>query len=126
MIENTKRNRMGTVSFDGKFNGMRKAQNFITYPFHAWNQTTHATIQSDTRIGTIDLQTGEVRMSPARAGGSYCMHLALTTHVDKLSAEELLLYKGHILDSANGKAGTNGIVYTDNSGAVEVFAQVAA
>jgi len=57
---------MGTVSFDGKFDGMRKAQDFIVYPMHEGNSADSALVQSDTRIGRIDLQTGAVIMSPSR------------------------------------------------------------
>ena len=119
MIENIRKNRMGTVSFDGKFAGMRKAQDFIVYPMK--EAETHAQVQSDTRIGAIDLQSGFVMMSPARQGGSYGVHLALAANVGKLTAEELLMFKAHILATAHGMAGTNGVVYCDNSGAADVF-----
>lgn len=120
MIANIHKNRMGTVSFDGKFDGMRKPQDFIVYPFHAGNQTTAAKVQSDTRIGLIDLDTGEVIMSPSRAGGSYGVHLALAKPAGKLSAETLFTLKSAIFATASGKAGTHRVV-TDNSGAIEVF-----
>ncbi len=126
MITNIRRNRMGTVSFDGKFDGMRKAQDFIVYPFHAGNQTAAAKVQSDTRIGLIHLTTGQILMSPSRAGGSYGVHLTLAQPAGTLTGEELLLLKAQIAATANGHAGTNGIVYTDNSGAMEVFGQVQA
>jgi hypothetical protein len=122
MITNLKRNCMGTVSFDGKFAGMRKAQDFIVYPMHETQAMVK--VQSDTRIGMIDMTTGQVLMSPARPGGAYNAHLAFAVPVDNLSGEELLLLKTHIAASAHGMAGTNGIVYTDNSGAMEVFGSV--
>lgn len=123
MITNIRKNRMGTVSFDGKFDGMRKAQDFIVYPMHEGNQTAAAKVQSDTRIGMIHLETGEVLMSPSRAGGSYGVHLAFAKPAGKLNAEDLLALKAGIFSTAHGKAGTNGIIYTDNSGAIEVFRQ---
>lgn len=126
MITNIKRNCMGTVSFDGKFDGMRKAQDFIVYPFHAGNQTIAAKVQSNTRIGMIHLTTGAVLMSKSHASGAYGVHLAEASHVGTLTGEELMLFKAQIAATASGKAGTNGIVYTDNSGALEVFAQVQA
>ena len=122
MISNMHRNIMGTVSFDGKFDGMRKAQDFIIYPMHAGQSSAAAKIQSDTRIGMICLESGKVILSPARKGGSYGVHLALATYAGTLGAEELLMLKGHIMASAHGNAGTNGIIYTDNSGAMEMFA----
>lgn len=119
MISNLRKNRMGTVSFDGKFVGMRKAQDFIVYPMKG--AETHATVQSDTRIGEIDLTYGVVKMSPPRQGGSYGVHLAFAREQGQLTAEELLLFKAHIFATAHGMAGTNGIVYCDNSGAADVF-----
>jgi hypothetical protein len=99
--------------------GMRKAQDFIVYPMK--EATTRATIQSDTRIGQIDLETGKVMLSPARKGGSYFVHLAFAAQAGKLDAEQLLMFKAEIMGTASGMAGTNRIVYTDNSGALEVF-----
>ena len=120
MITNTRKNCMGTVSFDGKFDGMRKAQDFVVYPMHAGNQTLAAKIQSDTRIGMINLQSGAVMLSPSRAGGSYGVHLALAKPAGTLSAECLLMLKSAIFATAGGKVGTHHVV-TDNSGALEVF-----
>lgn len=118
-IENFTKNSMGTVSFDGKFMGMRKSQDFIVYPLTA--AAASIKIQSDTRIGTIDLTTGEVRMSPPRSGGSHFIHLGLAASVGVLTGEELLLLKANVLATASAKAGTNGVIYSDNSGALEVF-----
>jgi hypothetical protein len=120
MITKLHRNCMGTTSFNGKFDGMRKAQDFIVYPFHAGNQTVAAKIQSNTRIGMIHLETGSVMLSPSRVGGSYGVHLALAKPAGKLSAECLFSLKAAIFATASGKAGLHNVV-TDNSGAVEVF-----
>ncbi len=125
MINNIRKNCMGTVSFDGRFDGMRKAQDFIVYPMHAGNPTESALVQSDTRIGRIHLTTGEVIMSPSRQGGSYNVHLMLAKPAGTLTAEELLLFKSAIFSTASGKAGNNAMhVFTDNSAALEVFGQV--
>lgn len=121
MISNIHRNIMGTVSFAGLFPGMRKAQDFIVYPMHEGNDASKAKIQSDTRIGSIDLASGAVLLSPARQGGSYGVHMALAKAVCTLSAEELLMLSAGIFATAHGNAGTNKIVYTDNSAALEVF-----
>jgi len=115
---------MGTVSFDGKFDGMRKAQDFIVYPMK--ESTTLATVQSDTRIGVINLESGTVTMSRPKAGGAYFIHLNGAQIAGRLAGEELMLFKAQIAGTAHGHAGTNGIVYTDNSGAMEVFGQVQA
>src|SRR3990167_9688924 len=125
-ISNLRKNRMGTVSFDAQFNGMRKPQDFIVYPMHAGNAAESALVQSDTRIGRIHLETGNVIMSPSRQGGSYNVHLMLCKPAGTLSAEELLLLKAAIFSTASGKAGNNAMhVYTDNSAALEVFGAAA-
>lgn len=121
MIANIRRNIMGTVSFDGQFQGMRKPQDFIVYPMHSEDQAGNAKIQSDTRIGFINMESGTVTLSRPKSGGAYFVHLNGAQIVGQLSGEELLLLKAAIFSSANGHAGTNGIVYTDNSGAIAVF-----
>ena len=121
MITNFSKNCMGTISFDAKFNGMRKAQDFIVYPMQHDYQAKAAKIQSDTRIGTIDLSTGLVMLSPARAGGSYEPHMAFAAFAGMISSVELLLLKSNIFATAHGKAGDNGIVYCNNLAALEVF-----
>lgn len=122
MIANTRKNCMGTVSFAGRFDGMRKTQDFIVYPMHAGAYSASALVQSDTRIGRIDLTNGDVIMSPPRAGGSYNVHLILCKPAGRLTSEELLMLKAQIFATASGKAGSNGMhVYTDNSAALEVF-----
>jgi len=124
MLNNIHRNIMGTISFDAKFEGMRKPQDFIVYPMQAGDDATRIKVQSDTRYGIISLADGKVFMSPAVANGANAAHLAQGKHLAPISAEELLLLKSHIMASASGKAGTNGIVYCDNSKALEVFAEV--
>lgn len=122
MIANIRKNCIGTVSFDGQFQGMRKPQDFTVYPVKAGEPADSILIQSGTRIGTVDLQSGHVKLSRPHASGAYFMHLREATFSGKLEADELLLLKGNILATAHGKAGTNGVVFTDNSGALEVFA----
>ena len=111
---------MGTLDLTAKYNGMRKAQSFIVYPIKGTDQPDNILIQSDTRIGRIDLNNGKVTMSPARAGGSYGVHLAFATVIDTLSTEELAGLKFRMVQTASHKAGNNGIMYTDNSGAENV------
>lgn len=125
MITNFKKNCLGTVDFDGKFNGMRKAQTFCVYPIHSGDQAERLTVQSDTRIGLIRLSDGKVIISPSRAGGSCSRHLALAEFAGQLSAEELLLLKSNVFATAHGRAGSNGVVYTDNSAALNVFGATA-
>jgi hypothetical protein len=122
MISNIKPSRMGTIRFDGKFAGMRKPQDFITYPIGTGQDASRAKVQSDTRIGFIDLTDGTVTMSAPVSSGAAFHHLATAKPIDKLTGEELLLLKAKILGTANGHAGTNGAVFTDNGGAMDVFA----
>jgi hypothetical protein len=119
MITNMHTNIMGTLSFDAKFKGMRKAQDFIVYPMHEVKD--FALIQSKTRIGQIHLETGVVVMSNPHPNGAYGHHLAEASRIETLDAATLLLLKANIMGTASGKAGTNGVVYTDNSGALGVF-----
>ena len=120
MLTNTRKNCMGTVSFYGQFAGMRKPQDFIVYPMP--EIANRITIQSDTRIGVIELDTGNVRLSAPRQGGAYFAHMATSCVVGKLSSEELLLLKAQIFSTAGEKVGDNWLhVVTDNSGAAEVF-----
>lgn len=124
MISSIRKNIMGTTSFDAKFAGMRKAQDFIVHPMKTGDDAGQAIVQSDTRIGTIDLQTGTVRMSRPHAGGANFIHLSMERAIiDKLPQEDLFSLKAHIMSTAHGAAGKdeNGIVQSDNSGALEVF-----
>ena len=122
-IINTRKNIMGTLSIEAKFNGMKKSQEFIVYPVRANETPDNIKIQSDTRIGRIDLNTGIVTMSPPRAGGSYNVHLMFATAIDTLDREELAGLKFRLIQTADKMAGNNGVMYTDNSGveAVRVF-----
>jgi hypothetical protein len=124
MISNIHKNRMGTISFDGLFPGMRKAQDFIVYPIKAGDDGGRLLIQSDTRIGHIYLDTGRVSMSKPHPGGAYFIHLGECRTVGTLAQEDLFNLKAHVFSTAHGDAGRaeNRIIGCDNSGALEVFA----
>lgn len=116
MLSNIHTNIMGTVSFDGQFKGMRKPQDFIVYPVKDdGHPMTNARIQSDKRSGFVNLNSGNVVILE----GAYFNGAVKNT--DKLSAEELLSFKAAIFSTASGKAGSNGIVFCDNSGALNSF-----
>lgn len=123
MITNIHKNRMGTVSFDGKFLGMRKPQEFVVYPIKAGDDAKRLLVQSDTRIGYIYLDSGNVDMSKPHVNGAYGIHLHEITRVGKLTQEDLFHLKAYVFSTANGAAGKaeNGFIQTDNSGALEVF-----
>ena len=115
MIHNFKRNCLGTVDFDGQFQGMRKPQNFSVYPMHSGDPASGIRAQSDKRMLRISLVSGAVCAYPGKYSAGPL------TQIGALTADELLLLKGHIMSTAHGKAGSNGIMYTDNSAALEVF-----
>lgn len=120
----TRKNCMGTVSFEHKFQGMRKPQEFIVYPIHAGQFDGTVMIQSDTRIGTVNVETGETIMAGPVASGAYAVHLSvLGKKIAPMSGEDLTILKAAIFSTAHGAAGKaeNGAVQTDNSGALEVF-----
>jgi hypothetical protein len=121
-IGNLHKNRLGTVSFDGKFEGMRKAQEFDVYPITSAPKTEaiKATIQSDTRIGSIDLSSGEITVTRSIASGAYFPDLAQAKHAGKLTGEQLESLKAHIFGTAHEMAGTNGIMYCNNAGAASL------
>lgn len=116
-LSNIHRNIMGTISFDLKIKGMRKPQDFIVYPIAAGESNKSIKIQSDTRIGKIDLNGGVGVMSQSHAGGAYGVHLAMDKKtVFKLSDADLETLKVRISGTAGDRVGSRGIV-TDNSGA---------
>jgi hypothetical protein len=121
MISNIHRNNMGTVSFDAKFKGMRKAQEFIIYPVGPKDDPEILKIQSDTRIGFIGMLTGMVSLCPPVSSGAYNHHLSLVKPVEILHADDLHAIKRHVFTSAGPAVGNNGMVVTDNSGALNIF-----
>ena len=117
-----KRNFMGTTDIEMKISGMRKAQDFIVYPIGADDAGSVITIQSDTRIGQINLVKGVGVMSQSHSNGAYFVHLQM----DKLtpftiSESDLQNIKSHIFKTAGDNVGSRGIV-SDNSGASRLFA----
>lgn len=115
------KNCMGTICFSGKFDGMRKAQEFTVYPLAGGDAADKITIQSDTRIGTVRLNDGEVRLSPSVQSGAYFYHLSLAKAVTALTAEELVFLKANVFATAASAAGTHGVT-CDNTSALEVLA----
>jgi hypothetical protein len=120
-ILNLKPNNMGTIDFDGQFKGMRKAQDFIIYPKPADEAHEYLKIQSDTRIGRIDLKTGLVMLCKPQASGAYSQHMQSIQPAGVLTGEQLLLLKTAVASTASARAGTNGMIHTDNSGAISAL-----
>lgn len=86
---------VGAIHFDAKFKGMRKAQDFVVYPVKAGETTIK--IQSDTRIGLINLETGVCTISASHPGGAYGVHLALAEENAILDQEVLAELKAHVI-----------------------------
>jgi hypothetical protein len=119
MLNNFRKNAMGTVTFDAQFPGMRKAQDFVVYPIEKGQPADVITVQSDTRIGRINLTTGNVAMSPPQSGGAYMAHLRLGKVVGTLAPELLAQMKDEIAKTAGSSVGSRGVT-TDNAGASAV------
>lgn len=115
-VTNCKKNIMGTVSFYGQFNGMRKAADFIVYPMQDSGEIIK--IQSNTRIGTINLFDGLVTMSQAHSGGAYFLHLQLDKPVFSMLAKEDCQTLRQWVKSTGGLAVGESIVLSDNTGAI--------
>jgi hypothetical protein len=106
-ITNIHKNCMGTISFDAQFKGMRKPKDFIVYP-NPENGVLF--IQGDTYCGYIDTRAGTIKFGKAR--NSWEMKLAaLKTDVIDNIADLITAVRA----TASPMAGTNGIVFCDNS-----------
>jgi hypothetical protein len=116
-LSNLHKNFLGTVSFDLKLKGMRKAQDFIVYPITAEDADKPIMVQSETRIGKIDLETGRGLMSKSHPNGAYFVHYQMDPKTRfMLSTKDNDLLKQAIKRSAGPNVGTAGVV-SDNSGA---------
>lgn len=117
MITNCKRNCMSTVSFDGKFPGMKKPQDFIVYPMQDSGEII--TIQSGHRFGTIDLSTGNGIVSTNKSQYANriwlaaCRAMRIAVEI-QLCAEDLQTLRGWIKSTGGTEVGT--CVISDNTG----------
>lgn len=120
-VEKIKGNIMGTTDIIMKIKGMRKTQNFIVYPIDKDDSAKTIKIQSKTRIGLIDLNTGKGKMSKSHSSGAYFFHLQMDPLTSfELSGIDLQALKMRIFTSSDSEAG-NSVVKTDNSGAIKVL-----
>ena len=121
VVSDIKGNLMGTTSFLLQIQGMRKPQDFIVYPISAENKNNKITIQSDTRIGIIDLNTGEGIMSASHASGAYFIHLQIDKKTAfKINNADLEKLKMKIFATAGKSVGMRNIL-SDNSGAANIL-----
>jgi len=120
-IISIEKNCMGTLDINAKFKGMRKVQDFIVYPIPEGEKIEKIKIQSDTRIGYINLNNGIVSLCPPVSSGAYNPHLMFVKDIDVLNREELAGLKFRLIQTADKKAGNNALhIFTDNAGAKNV------
>lgn len=107
-----KKSCMGTIVFEYKFPGMRKEQEFIFYPIDRNNTSNEITIQSDTRIGRVNLENGNVSLSKSHSNGAYFHHLWMDAPLSEsvLPAEDLKILRDAIIGTDGELVGSNGIV----------------
>ena len=111
----SRRNIMGTLSFEFRLPNMRKMQEFIVYPVTSGD--TSIMIQSGTRIGRIDMSNGVGVMSQSHPNGAYGVHLVMDKLVPfELSTEQLDTLKEQLAKTAGSLVGSS-VVKSDNSGA---------
>jgi len=72
----TRKNIMGTISFTHKFPKMRKEQEFVVYPINEDGVNT-LYIQSSTRYGEMDINSGSGFMSGSFSNGANSIHLMM-------------------------------------------------
>jgi hypothetical protein len=120
MISNCHKNIMGTVSFDGRFPGMNKNQDFVVYPMQ--DSGEQISIQSNHRFGRLDLSTGKGLISAHRA--QYANHTWLAqcmmlgnARPFELPAEDLQTLRRWIKSSGGIGVGES-FVKCDNTGAL--------
>ena len=112
-------NRLGTCDVDVQLPGMRKPQSFTCLPLAAGETTV--VIQSNTRIGKLDLQTGEGCITPAHSSGAYFAHLITDNLAGKLqkialSAAELNALKAGMASTKGNQNARHYGILVDNSG----------
>jgi hypothetical protein len=116
------KNILGTTSIEMKISGMRKPQKFSVYPIGADDAGSVITVQSETRIGQINLVKGVGVMSQSHSNGAYFVHLQMDKLTPfTLNQSDLEELKMHIFKTAGDNVGSRGI-FSDNSGASRLFA----
>lgn len=121
-LSNFKKNILGTVSFDGKFDGMRKAQDFIVYPMQ--DSGMIISIQSEHRFGYINLENGAVEISANHAQYANSLKYQVDsirglTKQSTLCLEDLQNLKTWIKSTGGLEVGDS-FVKCDNTGAIAI------
>lgn len=120
-LKGINKNCLGTLSIELRIKGMRKFQDFTTYPIN--KESTSITIQSDTRIARLNLD-GKGEMSRPHQNGAYFHHLSIDklTHFEfnKKDWQQIVEYLG-LTESREAGKKENGVISSDNSGAISIF-----
>lgn len=120
-LDSIRKNCMGTISFNMMYKGMRKVDDFIVYPKSASDTDAIIRIQSNRRFGQLDLNTGKCIMSVGGGANSIELQLQMVYGTAKavlFTPEQCQQLKERILGTYSSKAGTNGIMYSDNTGVI--------
>jgi hypothetical protein len=126
IVEKIKGNCMGTTSIIMKLKGMRQADDFIVYPIAKDDTDKTILIQSGKRFGKLNLTNGKGTVTPSISNGANSIDYMMAEMKGKLqtfefSPADLTQLKNHIFGTASDMAGNNGLVYSDNSGAINVL-----
>lgn len=120
-IDSIRKNCMGTISFNMMYKGMRKVDDFIVYPKSSDDTDAIIRIQSGRRFGQLDLNTGKSIIAVADNANSITLSMQIALKTAKcvmFTPEQCQQLKERILDTYSSKAGTNGIMYSDNTGVI--------
>ena len=111
IVSNIRKNIMGTTSFTAKIKGSRKDQDFIIYPMNS--ETEVISIQSDTRFGKVEIESGNVLLTKAHPNGANSWHMSTDTLVED-TIENFEELKDFIRKTVGSLVGDS-IVKSDNS-----------
>lgn len=118
LISGIKKGSLNAISFEMKIKGMRKFQEFIIYPISKGDK--RIVIQSDTRIGKIDLN-GNGQMSKSHQSGAGFAHFNLDNltdfKIDNSDWRQIVEYIGLTESNCNQESP----IQYDNSGAKSIF-----
>ena len=119
-------NCLGTVSVWMKAATMRELEEFCVYPIQRGEFNGVITIQSDKRLGYIDLRSGGGHVTPSHANGAYSHHYMFDKINDKLqyfmlNVDDLRRLCMELLGTTDSNAGRNGVITCDNSGAIDII-----
>lgn len=120
-LDSIRKNCMGTISFNMMYKGMRKVDDFIVYPKSSDDTDSVIIIQSGRRFGKLDLNTGKSIIAVGDNANSITLSMQIALKTAKcvmFTPEQCQQLKERILGTYSSKAGTNGIMYSDNTGVI--------